>query len=85
MMTLFNNKTAREWYDKLVNDKAYTFQNVPEWEHILRQQYQVTACTELALRLSMIELSEILKQFYDPEVMAYEVATLLHVNGTGEL
>lgn len=85
MTVLFNGKTAQEWYGKLVNDKAYTFQNVPEWEHILKRQYQVTECTELALRLSMIELSAILKQFYDPCVMAYEVATLLHVNGTGEL
>lgn len=74
-MRKYNGKTAREWYHMLSDDRAMTFKDTVKWDEILYSQYGIKDATELAYKLLLIELAEILLNSYDEGLIAYNVGT----------
>lgn len=72
-MRRYNGKTAREWYHMLSDDRAMTFKDVVKWEKVLHSQYGIKDATELAYKLILIELSNILCGNYDEGLIAHNV------------
>ena len=72
-MMKYNGKTAREWYDQLSDNKARTFGDILKWDEILYSQYGIKDALDLAYKLALIELAEILLNSYDEGLIAYNV------------
>lgn len=74
-MKRYNGKTAQEWYHMLNDDRAMTFKDVLKWDEILYSQYDIKDALDLAYKLALIELSNILCNNYDEGLIAHNVGT----------
>lgn len=74
-MRRYNGKTAQEWYHMLSDNRAITFKDTVKWDEVLYSQYGIKDATELAYKLLLIELSNILCNNYDEGLIAHNVGT----------